>query len=202
MIVSRPRVLTCIIQLSVFLGTGTIWFGVLLPSRLTYSKLVSGRRSVQSRLPYRTSELSYFMVFPSHFRQIRGSDENRFLPNPFQFIVQLSPYHPECSYVKRHETDFNKDDVSAGHQRNKQYLISSYHSSGYEELALCSPLKVNSRFGGTRRLHFHCRRISKARIQLCLPPACTLVSCLSYSSTLKMEVTCSSETSVDFQRTT
>jgi hypothetical protein len=30
----------------------------------------------------------------------------------------------------------------------------------------------------------------------------TLVSCLAYSSTLKMEVTCFSETSVDFQRTT
>jgi hypothetical protein len=29
-----------------------------------------------------------------------------------------------------------------------------------------------------------------------------LVSCLAYSSTLKMEATCSSETSVDFQRTT
>jgi hypothetical protein len=30
----------------------------------------------------------------------------------------------------------------------------------------------------------------------------TLVSCLAYSSTMKMEATCSSETSVDFQRTT
>jgi hypothetical protein len=30
----------------------------------------------------------------------------------------------------------------------------------------------------------------------------TLVSCLTYSSTLKMEVTCSSDTSVDLQRTT
>jgi hypothetical protein len=30
----------------------------------------------------------------------------------------------------------------------------------------------------------------------------TLVFCLAYSSTLKMEATCSSETSVDFQRTT
>jgi hypothetical protein len=29
-----------------------------------------------------------------------------------------------------------------------------------------------------------------------------LVSCLAYSSTLKMEVVCSSETSVEFQRTT
>jgi hypothetical protein len=35
-----------------------------------------------------------------------------------------------------------------------------------------------------------------------LPPAFTLVSYLAYSSTLKMEATCSSETSEDFQRTT
>jgi hypothetical protein len=32
--------------------------------------------------------------------------------------------------------------------------------------------------------------------------ALTLVSCLAHSSTLKMEETCSSETSADFQRTT
>jgi hypothetical protein len=37
---------------------------------------------------------------------------------------------------------------------------------------------------------------------LCLSPAFTLASCLAYSSTLKMEATCLSETSVDFQRTT
>jgi hypothetical protein len=37
---------------------------------------------------------------------------------------------------------------------------------------------------------------------LCLPPAFTLVSCLAYSSTQKMEVTRSSETSVNFQQTT
>jgi hypothetical protein len=35
-----------------------------------------------------------------------------------------------------------------------------------------------------------------------LPPAFTLVSCSADSSILKMEVTCSSETSVDYQRTT
>jgi hypothetical protein len=34
------------------------------------------------------------------------------------------------------------------------------------------------------------------------PPSFTLVSCWAYSSTLKMEATCSSETSVGFQRTT
>jgi hypothetical protein len=35
----------------------------------------------------------------------------------------------------------------------------------------------------------------------CLPPAFTLLSCSVYSSTLKMVAICSSETSVDFQRT-
>jgi hypothetical protein len=39
-------------------------------------------------------------------------------------------------------------------------------------------------------------------ITLCLPLAFTLVSCSAYSSTLKMEATCSSETSNDFQRIT
>jgi hypothetical protein len=36
--------------------------------------------------------------------------------------------------------------------------------------------------------------------ELCLPPAFTLLSCSAYSSTMKMEAMCSSETSVDFQR--
>jgi hypothetical protein len=38
--------------------------------------------------------------------------------------------------------------------------------------------------------------------RLCLPPDFTLVSCLAYSSALKMEATCSSEAPVDFQWTT
>jgi hypothetical protein len=44
-------------------------------------------------------------------------------------------------------------------------------------------------------------RISQAR-NLRLPPAFRLLSCSAYSSTLKMEAICSSETSVDIQRTT
>jgi hypothetical protein len=39
-------------------------------------------------------------------------------------------------------------------------------------------------------------------IRICLPPAFMLVSCSAYSLTLKMEATHSSETSVEFQRTT
>jgi hypothetical protein len=58
-------------------------------------------------------------------------------------------------------------------------------------IAPCSPLKVNRRFRGTCLLHL-----------LCLPHAFTLVSYSAYSSALKMEAMCSSETPVDFQRTT
>jgi hypothetical protein len=68
----------------------------------------------------------------------------------------------------------------------------------------CSPLKVNRYFGGTCCLHLQGRKIGQARNQR--EPeskqSFTLVSCLAYSSTLKMEATCSSETSADFQRTT
>jgi hypothetical protein len=60
-------------------------------------------------------------------------------------------------------------------------------SSIFWDITPCSPLKVNRRFGGT---------------ELCLPPTFTLVSCSVYSSTLMMEAMCSSETSVDIQRTT
>jgi hypothetical protein len=48
----------------------------------------------------------------------------------------------------------------------------------------CSPLKFDPRFGGTYRLHLQGKK-----------PA-------AYSSTLKMEAICSSETSADFKRTT
>jgi hypothetical protein len=42
---------------------------------------------------------------------------------------------------------------------------------------------------------------SPKKVNRCLPPAFTLVSCLAYFTTLKMEATCSSETSVDFHYT-
>jgi hypothetical protein len=63
------------------------------------------------------------------------------------------------------------------------------------DITPCSPLKVNRRFGGTCRIHLQGRRINQARNQ---HESCSL----AYSSTLKMEATCFSETSVDFQQTT
>jgi hypothetical protein len=48
----------------------------------------------------------------------------------------------------------------------------------------------------TRGFNFHSRVLSFG-----LPPAFMLVSCVAYSSALKMEATCSSETSVNFHRT-
>jgi hypothetical protein len=53
-------------------------------------------------------------------------------------------------------------------------------------------------FVGTYRLHLRGRRISQTLLAICF----VLVSCLAYSSALKNEATCSSETSDDFQRTT
>jgi hypothetical protein len=58
------------------------------------------------------------------------------------------------------------------------------------DVKLCSPLKINRRFGGTYRLSF---RIGEE--------AFTLVFCLVYLSTLKIEAKYSSETSVEFQWT-
>jgi hypothetical protein len=64
------------------------------------------------------------------------------------------------------------------------------------DITSCSPLSVNRRFGGTHRLHIQGRsnKFSKK-------PTCWFLSAL-ISSTLKMETICSSETSVDTQRTT
>jgi hypothetical protein len=70
------------------------------------------------------------------------------------------------------------------------------------DITPCSPLKVNRRFGGTYRLHLQGRKLSQPRNQLCLPHDFTLFSCSFYSSALKMEAMCSSETSVGFQQTT
>jgi hypothetical protein len=53
----------------------------------------------------------------------------------------------------------------------------------------------------TRIAQCHIPEDDILQYEVCLPPAFTLVSCLVYS-TLKMEVTCSSEASLHFQRTT
>jgi hypothetical protein len=68
----------------------------------------------------------------------------------------------------------------------------------------CRPLKVSRHFEGTYRLHLQGRKISRARNQheSTFSPAFTLISCSAYSSTLKIEAICSSETSFDFQGTT
>jgi hypothetical protein len=81
------------------------------------------------------------------------------------------------------------------------------------DITPCRPLKVNGRFGETCTLHLQGRRISQASNQreacsklatwyFLLATFFTLISCLAYSSTLMMQMTCSSETSVNFKRTT
>jgi hypothetical protein len=67
------------------------------------------------------------------------------------------------------------------------------------DITPCSPLKFNRRFGGTYRLHLQGRWIRRVRNQR---ESSWLVSCPAYTSTLKTEAMWSTETSVDFQRTT
>jgi hypothetical protein len=68
-------------------------------------------------------------------------------------------------------------------------------SCTFWDIILCTPLKINRRFGETYHLHLQ-GRTSRARTSL--QPVFTLVSFLAYSI-LKI---CSSGTSVGFQRTT
>jgi hypothetical protein len=65
------------------------------------------------------------------------------------------------------------------------------------DIMSCSPLNVNWLFRRTYRLHLQGRRISRAWLAICFH-----VSCSAYSSTLKIESICSSESTVDIQRTT
>jgi hypothetical protein len=71
------------------------------------------------------------------------------------------------------------------------------------DITPCSPSKFNRRFGETCSLHLQGRVISEARNQ-CESGTALLARCLSlfsflaYYSTLKMEPTCFSKTSVDF----
>jgi hypothetical protein len=60
-------------------------------------------------------------------------------------------------------------------------------SSIFCDMKQCSPLKVSRGFEGICRLHI---------TSYCF----MLLSCLAYSSSLKFEVTCSSEISIEFQQ--
>jgi hypothetical protein len=74
------------------------------------------------------------------------------------------------------------------------------------DITPCSPLKVNRRFREIYGIHVQVRRMSLERKQCesrALFATCfTLVYCSAYSSTLNVDAIYSSETSVDFQRTT
>jgi hypothetical protein len=77
-------------------------------------------------------------------------------------------------------------------------------SSAFCDIPPCSPLTGKQLFEATCRLNLQGQRIIKARNEREIR-ACRLLSCyflvLTYSSTLKIEVTCCSEPSLDFQRT-
>jgi hypothetical protein len=77
-------------------------------------------------------------------------------------------------------------------------------STVFWDITPYSSLNVNQRFGGTYCLHLQGQRISWARSQheSRWQAEALLVSCLAYSSTLKMEPICSFRTLVDIHQTT
>jgi hypothetical protein len=81
--------------------------------------------------------------------------------------------------------------------------ILSIKNSVFWDITRCSSVKIYQGLEGTYRLHLQGQRTSQARNQQPRLAACfVLVSCFDYSSTLKLGPICSSQTSVDFQRTT
>jgi hypothetical protein len=64
----------------------------------------------------------------------------------------------------------------------------------------CITVEAHRCFGGTYCPHLHCRRVSQAsnHAEADMNQSLGLVTCLAYSSTLKMEAVCCSETSVNF----
>jgi hypothetical protein len=89
------------------------------------------------------------------------------------------------------------------HQRSREGFEPTIlvTSSVFWNIRPYSPLKVNQRFRGTFRLCLQDRIIRQAKNE-CEAGSKIMVSCLAYFSALKMEATCTSETSVNFQRTT
>jgi hypothetical protein len=74
-------------------------------------------------------------------------------------------------------------------------------NSIFWDITSSTSLKANRRFGGKCRLHYQGRRISQTRNQHeggWKAGNFTLVSCLAYYSTLKMETIYSSKMLVDF----
>jgi hypothetical protein len=68
------------------------------------------------------------------------------------------------------------------------------------DITPCSPFKVNPCFGGICHVHIQDRRICQARNEH-EAGSKKRSARLAYSSLLKIDVTCSSETSVDLQLT-
>jgi hypothetical protein len=71
-------------------------------------------------------------------------------------------------------------------------------SSGFWDVMPRSLLEISRSFGGACLVHLQETGMKQVLLATCF----TIVSCLAYSLTVKMETACSSETSVDVQWTT
>jgi hypothetical protein len=99
-----------------------------------------------------------------------------------------------------------KRDLNFWDTLTMMFRILGFHIGGYEDIYLLeynAMQSVQSQPTFRRNIWLPSSR-SKNKLskkpELCLPPAFTLIPCLVYSSILKVEVTCSSKMSSDFQR--
>lgn len=106
--------------------------------------------------------------------------------------ISLQRWHPPAipSGIGTQDTTNSKlKSVYVGYEALTTVVVKS---SILWNITPCNTLKINLCFGETCRFHLQSRNQREARRSLL-----TLVSCLIYSTTLKMKA-CSSETSLDF----
>jgi hypothetical protein len=132
-------------------------------------------------------------------RNVVGNRSTQRKSAPVRFCPPQIPYNLTWDRTQAAAVGIRR--LTACHARSRAFVNTIMHLGSevliavvmksyiFWDITPCRPLKVNWRFGGTCRLHLQGRRISRARNQ-------------SESSwQADMGATCSSETSVEFQRT-
>jgi hypothetical protein len=112
------------------------------------------------------------------------------------YELKNAPYSLTC-----HREMFRTKYVDVGFEVFTAVVMKS---TAFWDIMPCSPLSVNRRIGWTYRLHLQGRKNKFSEKPASKQVAILLVTCLLaelISSTLKMEAICSSDTSVDTQRT-
>jgi hypothetical protein len=135
--------------------------------------------------------------------------------NTWHLIPQITSLHIQClTNFRTHTVNLNERSLCMCRQQTplKHWYFSTTHpskiltfmmSSIFCDITPHSPLIINWHFRWKYHPHHQGQEISQDKTDKAeLATGFMLVSYLAYSSTLKTEMTFSSETSLDFQQTT